>query len=110
MEEFTERVVAIIAQIPRGKVLTYGIIAEMAGNRRAARQVTRILHSLSGKQKLPWHRVLNARGAISLAGTGYDLQKNLLESEGVSFKDGKIDLSVHLFRAGRTPHKRPSGK
>jgi methylated-DNA-protein-cysteine methyltransferase related protein len=107
MEEFTERVVAIIRQIPRGKVLTYGLIAEMAGSRRSARQVARILHSLSGKEKLPWHRVLNAQGAISLSGPGHDLQESLLQSEGIRFRDGKVDLDKCLFTGPKAPRKRP---
>jgi methylated-DNA-protein-cysteine methyltransferase related protein len=100
MEEFTARVVAVIRLIPKGKVLTYGMIAAMAGNRRAARQVARILHSLSGTQKLPWHRVVNARGEISLDGPGYDLQRSLLEAEGIRFKDGAMDLGKYLYKSG----------
>ncbi|MDP4172315.1 MAG: MGMT family protein, partial [Bacillota bacterium] len=59
MERFTERAMEIIKQIPAGKVMTYGQVARVAGSPRAARQVVRILHSMSEKYSLPWHRVLN---------------------------------------------------
>jgi len=63
---FTEKVIAIIAAIPEGKVMTYGQIAAAAGSPRAARQVVRILHSMSDKYHLPWHRVVNAQGMIGI--------------------------------------------
>jgi len=85
-ETFTDRVKSIIKKIPKGRVATYGQIAALAGNPRAARQVVRILHSSSRKDKLPWHRVINAKGGISLKpGQGYELQRSLLEKEGVAF-------------------------
>jgi methylated-DNA-protein-cysteine methyltransferase-like protein len=83
---FTQKVIQAIRSIPRGKVTTYGAIATMAGNRRAARQVARILHSCSRKEELPWHRVVNREGKISLGQLqGYDLQKSLLLAEGIEF-------------------------
>ena len=91
---FHERVVAIMKKIPRGKVATYGQVAAMAGNPRAARQVVRALHSSTRKENIPWHRVINARGHISLRpGQGYELQKAMLEDEGVAFlPGGAVDL------------------
>ena len=99
-EEFTNRVIEIIRSIPRGRVLTYGLIAAMAGNPRAARQVSRILHSSSRKHGLPWHRVINSRGTISLPrGKGYEDQKELLIAEGIIFsEDDTIDLNKFLWR------------
>ena len=64
MNPFTERVINIIKSIPIGKVMSYGQIAKVAGSPRGARQVVRILHSMSEKYKLPWHRVINAKGEI----------------------------------------------
>lgn len=64
MTPFTERVLEVIRSIPEGKVMTYGQIARQAGSPRAARQVVRILHAMSKKFRLPWHRVLNVRGEI----------------------------------------------
>ncbi len=97
--EFTERVKEIIKHIPSGKVATYGQIAAFAGNERAARQVVRILHSSSDKDGLPWQRVVNREGKISLKpGSGYEMQKALLESEGVVFDSrDRIDLNLFLW-------------
>jgi methylated-DNA-protein-cysteine methyltransferase-like protein len=92
---FHQRVIGIIKNIPEGKVATYGQIAQFAGNSRAARQVAYILHSSSGKENLPWHRVVNSRGSISLKPKhGYELQKQLLKKEGIKFdKNDCIDLN-----------------
>lgn len=90
MNPFTLEVVQIIRSIPPGRVMTYGQVARLAGNPRAARQVARILHSLSRTEQLPWHRVLNAKGEISLEG---DEQQLALEAEGVVFdRAGKLSL------------------
>lgn len=95
-----EAIVKTIQKIPRGRVATYGQIAALAGNPRAARQVVRALHASSGSRKLPWHRVINAAGRISLAeGRGYELQRALLEDEGVEFGlSGKISLTRFGWR------------
>ena len=97
---FSERIKQIIVQIPIGKVATYGQIAAVAGNPRAARQVSWILHSCTKKDNLPWHRVINSKGCISLPRFGgYEIQKKLLELEGVSFReDDSIDLNIFLYR------------
>ena len=96
---FTEAVKSLIRKISRGKVATYGQIAALAGNPRAARQVVRILHSSSQTDNLPWHRVINSKGGISLKpGQGYELQKSLLETEGVAFGlNDLIDLERFLW-------------
>lgn len=94
MVSFTDRVIEIVASIPEGRVATYGEIAGYAGNPRGARQVARVLHTSSGSRNLPWHRVVNRHGAISLPPErGGILQRALLESEGVTFgTDGTIDV------------------
>ena len=67
-----------------GPVVVLLLVAAMAGNPRGARQVVRVLNTQSDKHKLPWHRVINAQGTISLPkGRGYELQKSLLETEGI---------------------------
>ncbi len=75
------------------------MIAALAGNQRAARQVARILHSCSEKEGLPWHRVVNREGRISLKPfQGYELQKQLLEQEGITFdKTERINLESFLW-------------
>lgn len=93
MEPYTERVIKIIKNIPEGKVMTYGQIARLAGSPRGARQVVRVLHSLSAKYNLPY-RVINAKGELTIK--DYDLrslQKLHLQDEGVEFLN---EYSINL--------------
>lgn len=99
---FFQQVYALVAQIPAGKVATYGQIARMLGNPCGARTVGWALHSIPANLKLPWHRVVNSRGKIS---TGKNEpyppeQRILLEAEGIEFDaSGKINLErfQHIF-------------
>lgn len=103
---FTRHVIELIRAIPHGKVASYGVIAAMAGSPRAARQVVRILHSCSHTEDLPWHRVINKEGRISLPEMqGGARQKELLEAEGVAFDDsGRVDMNRHRWSPdGETP-------
>ncbi len=71
----------------------------MADLPHGARQVARLLHSSSGTQRLPWHRVINVAGGISLpSGSGGELQRALLEKEGVVFVRGKVNLKRYAWR------------
>lgn len=90
---------AIVRRIPRGRVATYGQIARLAGRPRAARQIGYALHGCP--PALPWHRVLNAKGRISLpAGSTSALaQRRRLEAEGVVFLGGRVDLERFGWRA-----------
>ncbi|MCM3398562.1 MGMT family protein [Oceanobacillus profundus] len=99
MKPFTANVIAIINQIPEGRVMTYGQIAKAAGSPRAARQVVRILHSMSRKHRLPWHRVINAKGQIAIQDEfGALEQKSQLEVEGVKVsRKGEVDLERYQF-------------
>ena len=94
VDSFSSRVKSIIASIPEGRVATYGQIALLAGNRRAARQVAWILHSSSSKHGLPWQRVINRLGKISLPRAGgYEEQMALLIKEGIQLdSEGYVDL------------------
>lgn len=96
MQPFTAEVVRILKEVPEGYVVTYGQVARMAGSPRAARQVVRILHTMSEKHALPWHRVVNARGEIAVPDEeSKELQRLLLHGEDVLFlTDGRVDLSV----------------
>lgn len=100
MNAYTKKVLAVITAIPCGKVSTYGRVAALAGNARGARQVSRILHAMSEKYRLPWHRVIGANGRIRLPPEGgYALQKALLASEGIEFSPSdRIDLSRYLWQ------------
>jgi methylated-DNA-protein-cysteine methyltransferase related protein len=101
VSSFSHRAISIIQKIPRGKVATYGQIAAYAGNPYAARQVVRILCSSSEKYGLPWYRVINRKGQISLRpNCGYEIQKALLQKEGIKFdKNDTIDFERYLWTA-----------
>ena len=103
---FHQRLVEIIRAIPHGKVATYGQIAAYAGNPAGARQVAWVLHSSSEKDDLPWHRVINRHGRISLKeDLDYKQQKALLEQEGVEFDEqDNIDFDLYLWNPEPT-HK-----
>ena len=93
MTDFSKLVIDIIKAVPPGKVASYGRIAEIAGNPRAARQVSRLLHSSSDKHDLPWQRIVGGDGSISLKGEAGLIQRGLLESEGIEFGlNGRIDM------------------
>lgn len=79
--------------------MTYGQIAALAGNNRGARQVVRILHSMSEKHQLPWHRVVNAKGEVAIKDTeGAFVQKGLLLQEGIQLTAaGKINLKEYRY-------------
>ncbi len=106
--EFEERAKKVIKAIPRGKVATYAQIAALAGNDRAARQVVRVLHVSSDKEGLPWHRVINSRGGISLPrGRGFETQKRLLLEEGVCVdRRGGINLEEFQWEPARKGRSR----
>ncbi|MFH1155492.1 MAG: MGMT family protein [Pseudomonadota bacterium] len=98
-DDFMTRARNIILAIPPGKVMSYGLVATWAGNPRGARQVARLLHSSSRTHNLPWHRIVNRHGSISLKPfQGYEIQKQLLEMEGVVFSEnGTIDTDIFLW-------------
>ncbi|WP_037293669.1 MGMT family protein [Saccharibacillus sacchari] len=101
MAPFTRSVIETIRSIPEGKIMSYGQVAAVAGSPRGARQVVRILHSMSRKYGLPWHRVVNIRGEIALDehGGGGEQQERL-EAEGVEFGiGGRIDLNRYRYEA-----------
>ena len=101
---FRQRVLELVAEIPRGCVATYGQIALLAGRPRAARQVGGVLYGLAeaDAKTLPWHRVINAQGGISTYKVGAgELQRALLASEGVAFDaQGRCDLTRYRFHFG----------
>lgn len=99
MTDFTKQVIQIIQSIPSGKVMSYGAVADLAGNSRAARGVSYILRSRSKLDKLPWHRVIGKTGQLRIKDPeGYLLQKHLLEQEGVYVSDsGLVDMDVYSY-------------
>ena len=90
----------MVKRIPRGRVTTYGQVAALAGLPGHARQVGYALHATPSGESLPWHRVLNAQGAISLPPrAGGDIQRAMLKAEKVSpSADGTVDLARYQWR------------
>ncbi len=103
-DSFLEAVKETIKKIPPGHVATYGQIAACAGNPQATRLVVWVLHTYSHTENLPWHRVVNSKGGISLGhGSGYEEQKALLEKEGVTFdKNDIINLKKYQWNPNQT--------
>jgi methylated-DNA-protein-cysteine methyltransferase related protein len=96
------RIHAAVRRIPRGRVATYGQVAALAGLPRQARLVGYALAALPASSTVPWHRVVNARGAISLRADGPGagvVQRLRLEREGVPFDaGGRLSLERHQWR------------
>lgn len=97
---FYDLVYELVREVPPGRVITYGHVALLLGAPAAARAVGYALHSLPAENDVPWWRVINVRGAISLKGRGAqaDLQRALLEREGVVFGlDDRCDLERYRW-------------
>ena len=87
----------VVRQIPKGRVATYGEVAEQAGLPGQARLVGYALHNLPPHSNVPWHRVINSQGRISLPEEGGRAlrQRSLLKREKIRLKNGKIDLATY---------------
>ncbi|MEN2427285.1 MGMT family protein [Chromobacterium vaccinii] len=94
--EFARRVLALLAEVPPGRVTTYGTLAELAGYPRHSRHVGKLLGNLPEGVAPPWYRVLGAGGRLSRPGSHHaDWQRLQLEEEGVEFNaNGKVDLRI----------------
>lgn len=98
---FRDDVLNIVAQIPRGRVTTYGIIATLTGWPSHSRMVGRTLRYTPGASLLPCHRVVNKVGRTA---PGWSRQRTLLEEEGVTFKpNGHVDMASHLWEPDDMP-------
>ncbi len=94
-KQFAERVYALVAQIPEGRVMTYGQIAALCGNARAARIVGGIAHF--GPPDLPWQRVVNKKGGLAAGYYGGRRgHKAALEAEGVKVSGSEDNLMVNV--------------
>lgn len=99
LQSFNDKVLKIVRKIPRGKVLSYGQVAAMAGSPRAARIVGGILFRLGPGSGVPWQRVINSQGGISTfrVGSG-ERQISLLKAEGIRFNRAKkINLKLYQW-------------
>lgn len=100
--ELVQQILAVVALIPYGKVATYGQVAKLAGLPKHARLVGYALKHMDAQADLPWHRVINSQGKISLSRLnerGENIQQLLLLQEGVAVIGAKIDLKKHQWAA-----------
>lgn len=90
----TKKIYEAVKEIPKGRVATYGTVAKMAGNPRMSRAVGNSLHRNPDPENIPCYRVVNSKGELAeaFAFGGENVQKKLLEAEGVEVVDGKVDL------------------
>ncbi|MCW8397891.1 MGMT family protein [Legionella sp. PATHC038] len=97
--EFSKEVLKLIKSIPRGKVVTYGDIARLAGHPQGARGVGWLLHSCTKSHSLPWQRVLKSGGSLSFPANNplYFQQQELLEQEEIVITNGKVDLKKYSW-------------
>jgi len=107
---YREKVYRLVREIPRGRVMTYGQIADVLGEGYTARTVGYVMHS-ADSENVPWQRVINSQGGCS---TGkillpYNVQQKILEDEGVEFNDkGKCNLERYRwYPIGYVPEKEP---
>jgi methylated-DNA-protein-cysteine methyltransferase-like protein len=94
-----QRIWQIVAMIPPGKVASYGQVTTLAGLSGAARLVGHVLKNLPSDTQLPWHRVVNSQGKISLPeeSASYQRQCQLLSAEGIVLKGGRISLKCYRW-------------
>lgn len=96
-----DRIYAVVRQIPVGKVATYGQVAELAGLIGKPRVVGYALYKVAPEDEIPWQRVINAKGEISTSAFrdgSDDLQRVILEEEGIEFEGNKIDLAKYRWQ------------
>ena len=91
-QDFKQRLVKAVCKIPEGKVASYSQVAALMGTPRWARQVGQALRNYRGKKVIPWWRVINSRGRISIGGDPLrpELQKKLLLKEGIKFTTDEV--------------------
>jgi methylated-DNA-protein-cysteine methyltransferase related protein len=101
-----------VKQIPRGRVLTYGALAKALRLPGGARSAGRAMAATPSGKGIPWHRVLGERGRILIREPYASLQRKLLESEGVTIFESRVDLKRHLWKPPRksAPKLRASKK
>ncbi len=94
-----DKVLEYLQIIPKGKVTTYGAIAEYLGNKKLARYIGNILHKNTDEDKYPCYKVVNAKGKLSksYAFGGIEKQKEKLENDGIVVSDYQVDLTTYLF-------------
>jgi methylated-DNA-protein-cysteine methyltransferase-like protein len=100
---FRDSVLKIVASVPKGKLVSYGQVAMMAGHPRAARQVGWVLHGLPRGSKIPWQRVVNTNGYVPSKGREFEAMEQIarLRGEGIEVgDDGAMDLELYRWSGG----------
>ena len=100
--DFRQAVIKFVARVPKGRVVSYGQVAAACGKPRAARVVGGILRGLDANSPVPWWRVINNQGIISIKGNwtaSKELQAQLLRAEGVIVKTLKVDIEKHRWQS-----------
>ena len=87
----------LVKQIPRGRVTTYGALAKALHLRGGARTAGRAMAATPSGKGIPWHRVVGDRGKLLIREPYASLQRKLLESEGVSLRESRVDLKTHSW-------------
>lgn len=107
-DDFYRRVYRVVRRIPTGKVTTYGAIAEQIGARNSSRMVGYALHGVEGDMDVPCHRVVNRNGELTgkMHFATPTLMRDLLESEGVTFRGDVVDMKLHFWQPGKPRKKR----
>jgi len=93
-----EPVYRLVKQIPRGRVLTYGAVARILRLRGGARTAGRAMAATPSGKGIPWHRVVGDRGKLLIREPYASLQRKLLESEGVTLIESRVDLARHFWK------------
>ena len=109
LSETHQRIWRTVSRIPKGKVATYGLVARWSGLPRRARLVGTALRHVPPGVDLPWHRVINAQGRISLPKTGgaHERQRSLLVREGVLFVNGRVNLRKYGWKGRKSTATKP---
>ncbi|MEX2131920.1 MAG: MGMT family protein [Pseudohongiellaceae bacterium] len=99
-EQHRERIWQVVSGIPKGKVATYGQVARLAQLPGYARFVGTVMKNLPRETRLPWYRVVNAKGMLSFPHNShqYRRQQSLLEAEGIRFSNGRFSLAVYQWQ------------
>lgn len=95
----TQKVYNLLTTVPKGKVITYGGLAQLLGNKKLARAVGNALHKNPDADKYPCYKVVNAKGELSHAYAfgGIEEQTRRLEADGIAVVNGKVDLQQYGF-------------
>jgi methylated-DNA-protein-cysteine methyltransferase-like protein len=101
-----EPVYELVKRVPRGRVITYGQLATATGLRAGARAAGYAMAACPKGRGIPWHRVVGAGGRILLREPHAALQRRLLESEGVTFERGRVELATHVWAPPKTRNRR----